>query len=267
MDQEIFENEELEYLKKVGNPESVKDNAHQQKKVTFKDYIIEQNYLLPPSTNDYIPPEHIARVISNIIDRIDLSSIIKKYKGGGASAYHPSMLLKVWILGCIYKIHSGRQLERALREYLPFICVSGQQQPNFRTLNNFLRKLEGGIKEVFKSVLKLLVNMGLIDAKDVFVDHTKTMANSNKHKITWRKTVEKQLEKYKLETDELFEYIKQLNLIEDKENNNSTMEVRDFDEKQLDHAIEQINKEIKNNERDRKDAAEIKKKFVEQKKS
>lgn len=261
MSQEIFEAEELEQLEKFGDPESIKGIKNNNKKVAYKDYKIDENYIFPPSTNDYIGPTHIARVINKIIDKIDLSFIEKKFKGGGTPAYHPSMLLKVWILGCLYKIYTGRSLEKALRENIVFIWLSGNQQPNFRTLNNFHRKLEGGIKKVFKAVLKQIMAMGLIDGKDVFVDHTKTLANNNKHKITWRKNVEKQLEKYEQEIDELFKYIKRLNLKEDNENNNPTMEINEFDETLLDQAIDQINEEIKNKKRDRIEGGEIKKKI------
>ena len=210
MIESLFKQDELVNLRT--NCEVHDDGANQSlRKVVFKPYSTLDNYLFRPSVDDYLPKGHIAKFISAVIDHVT-DYLLDSYKGGGASAYHPAMMLKVWILGCIYKIHSCRELEKALRENVAFMWISGLQQPDFRTLNNFRLMLEGDIKEVFKRVIRLAINLGLVDAKEVFVDHTKTEANANRHKITWRKSVEKQLEKYEIEIDELFEYINELNI-------------------------------------------------------
>ena len=66
--------------------------SKKQRRQRFKAYTQEQTYLFPDSLNDYIGPYHIARLVSTIIDQIDVSEIIKKYRGG-ASAYDPKMML------------------------------------------------------------------------------------------------------------------------------------------------------------------------------
>ena len=206
MEKEFFETEELQKLYSEGDPESARSTPV-EKKVVFKEYNTTFSYIFPASTDDYIPKRHIARFVSVIIDRVGIGFLIDKYKGGGTSAYHPAMMLKVWILGCIYRIYSCRKLEKALYELLPFIWITGNQQPDFRTLNNFRLLLEDDIKEVFKKVIRICIDMGIIDCEEIFIDHTKMEAYANRHKITWRKTVEKQLEKYETEIDQLFEYI------------------------------------------------------------
>jgi len=113
MGQDFFDKDELDKLYSDGNPQSANENT-KQNKVTFKDYSTMQTYIFPPSTDDYISKVHIARFVSAVIDRIGIGFLIDKYKGGGASAYHLSMMLKVLILGCIYRIYSSRKPALAL---------------------------------------------------------------------------------------------------------------------------------------------------------
>ena len=96
MKEEIFKSEELQKLSLEGDPESA-HSAPIQKKVVFKEYDTGYNYIFPASTEDYIPKNHIARFVSAVIERVGIGFLLEKYKGGGASAYHPAMLLKVWI--------------------------------------------------------------------------------------------------------------------------------------------------------------------------
>ena len=105
---------------------------------------------------------------------------------------------------------------KSLRENLAFIWISGNQTPDFRTLNNFRLRLKDDIKRVFKYIVQYALEQGIIEAKDVFVDHTKNEANANKHKMVWRKHVEKQSGKIDEELDELFRFIDELNEKEEK---------------------------------------------------
>ena len=257
MKEEFFEPEELQELYSKGDPESAR-NTPVQKKVVFKEYNTTYSYIFPASTDDYISKTHIARFVSTVIDRVGIGFLIDKYKGGGASAYHPAMLLKVWILGCIYRIYSCRKLELALCEQLPFIWISGNQRPDFRTLNNFRLLLEKDIKEIFRKVIRICIDMGIIACEEIFIDHTKIEANANRHKITWRKTVEKQLEKYEIEIDQLFKYINELNLQEEKESALKP-EVREWNEEDLNKAIDIVSDQIKEKQMEKEEGKEIKK--------
>ncbi len=89
--------------------------------VVFKAYDQGQVLLLPPSLEELIPPHHLVRVVNTVIDSIDITSVINKYAGGGTSAYHPRMLLKVLLYGYCMKIYTGRRLAKALREDVNFM--------------------------------------------------------------------------------------------------------------------------------------------------
>ena len=181
------------------------------KKVVFKSYSQNQQFLLSKNIDDLVTKGHITRLISKIIDSMDIQHIFATYKGGGASSYDPRMLLKAWILGFVYRMYSCRLLAKAIRENLPFIWIAGSQQPDFRTLNNFRLRLKDEIKKVFKEIVIYGIEQGIIEGKDVFVDHTKNEANSNKHKVVWRKQVENQLERVDEELDELFKSVDKIN--------------------------------------------------------
>jgi len=61
--------------------------------------------LLPPSLEELIAPNHVVRVVRKVIDQINIDSILSKYKGGGTSAFHPRMLLKVLVYMPTYQIY------------------------------------------------------------------------------------------------------------------------------------------------------------------
>ena len=221
------------------------------KKVVFKSYSQNQQFLLPKNIDDFVTRGHIARLISKIIDSMDIKNILAAYKGGGTSSYNPRMLLKAWILGFVYRVYSCRLLAKAIRENLPFIWIAGNQQPDFRTLNNFRLRLKDEIKKIFKEIAIYGIEQGIIEGKDVFVDHTKNEANSNKHKIVWRKQVEKQLEKIDNELDELFKHIDEVNKEEENIFGNKDLpeqERDDFDNNKVREIIDKINERVKNKE-------------------
>ena len=221
------------------------------KKVVFKSYSQNQQFLLPKNIDDFVTRGHIARLISKIIDSMDIKNILAAYKGGGTSSYNPRMLLKAWILGFVYRVYSCRLLAKAIRENLPFIWIAGNQQPDFRTLNNFRLRLKNEIKRVFKEIVVYGIEQGIIEGKDVFVDHTKNEANSNKHKVVWRKQVENQLKKVDDEIDELFKHIDKLNEEEGKIFGNKDLpeqEREGFDNEKVKNIIDRINERVNKKE-------------------
>ena len=129
-----------------------------QGKVTFKPYSQEQAMLLPPSLAEMIPEEHLVRVVNRVVDEMDISAIVAKYKGGGTSAYHPRMMLKVLIYAYVERNYSSRGIAKALRENVNFMWLSGMNRPDHRTINGFRgERMKGAIEEVFASVVEVLV--------------------------------------------------------------------------------------------------------------
>lgn len=232
------------------------------RKQVFKTYSQGQEFLLPKSLEEEINQGHVSRLISSIVDEMDLKDIYDKYKGGGTSAYDPRMLVKVWLLGFVNKIYSSRLLAKALRENIPFMWISGKQNPDFRTLNNFRKSLGKEIKSLFKEIVVFGIKIGIISGKDVFIDHTKSEANANKHKIIWRKNVERISKNIDEELEKLFDHIDRANEEEDKifgDNDLPEQERSGFDKDKVKEIVDKINKRIKNERISRQKGAEIKK--------
>jgi len=125
-------------------------------KVFFKDYSPNQFLLLPPSLEAMINPNHPVRVVSQVIDRLDIESLIAKYKGGGCSSYHPRLLLKVLVYGYLTNQYSSRKIEQALSQNIHFMWLSGMSYPDHNTINRFRNdKLKGVLREVFSQVNRL----------------------------------------------------------------------------------------------------------------
>lgn len=232
-----------------------------KRKVVFKSYSQEQDFLLPKSLQDFIEPGHVARLISQVIDKMDISKIIETFKGGGTSAYNPRMLLKAWNLGFVNKTYSSRLLAKQLRENLTFIWVSGNQTPDFRTLNNFRLRLKEDIKSIFKQIVQFAIEEGVIEGKDLFIDHTKKAANANKHKIVWRKQVENQSKRIDEELDLLFDYVDKINEEEDKIFGDKDLPEKErtkFDDEKVKRIIDRINDKLKKKDITKEQASEQK---------
>ncbi len=162
-------------------------------KITFKPYDQTQQWLIPPSIDELVPNPHLVRVVSETIDELDLEEILKKYtKGGGASRYHPVMMLKVLIFGYMSSVYSARHLARACRENVLFMWLTGGQKPDFRTINSFRsEKLNGVIQEVLIATAKMLEAKGYIKLENYFVDGTKIESAAGKYTFVWKKATEK----------------------------------------------------------------------------
>ena len=188
------------------------------KKVTFKAYSVGQISLLPPSLEELIPEGHLVRVVNAMLDRIDLTPLRVHYKGGGASSYHPRMMLKVLVYAYSEKIYSSRRIAKALRENVNFMWISGGNQPDHRTINGFRSgALKEVIREVFASVVELLAEGEYVKLENYFVDGTKIEANANAHKVVWAKRTKKHKSKLQEKIETLLDEIDRINEEEEAE--------------------------------------------------
>lgn len=97
-----------------------------------------------------------------------------------------------WGWGLSQKIFSSRRIAKALRESIPFMWLSGNNRPDFRTINRFRGELlKGIIEEVFLAMLDLLIEGGYVKLEDYFVDGTKVEANANRYTYVWAKSTQR----------------------------------------------------------------------------
>ena len=147
--------------------------------------------LIPLNLEEMVPGDHLVRQVDEIVNRIDTSVLDEQYEGGGTSAYHPVMLLKVILYAYSQRIFSSRRIAKALRENIHFLWLSRMNQPDFRTVNRFRGViLRETIENLFTQLVEELINLGLVDLEQYFVDGTKMEANANKYSFVWRKSTE-----------------------------------------------------------------------------
>jgi len=221
------------------------------RKATFKPYNPDQLSLLPPSLDELIPDNHVCRVVRDVIDQINIDSILKKYKGGGASSFHPKMMLKVIVYGYLSNIYSSRKIEQAISSNIHFMWLAGMQRPDHNTINRFRsEKLKGVLKEVFGQVVTLMAEEGLMNIKTIYVDGTKLEANANKYTFVWGKSVKRHKAGIKSQLEELWKYAETISKEEMLDNDPTTF--GELDANQVQKTIDTINQAIKDKPVDKK---------------
>ena len=220
-----------------------------------------QYYLLPPSYEELIEAGHLVRVVSAAIDKLDLRTLLAQYKGGGTSSYHPQMLLKVLVYAYSQKIYSSRKIAKALRENIHFMWISGEQRPDFRTINDFRgSRMKGVIDEVFAEVLEYLIEAGKVKLETYFVDGTKIEADANKHQVVWAKRKNSYHKRMRAQIDELLKQIEAENEAEQTEYGEKDLEERGggeggsgMDSEKLRERIERLNQRLRERQQPKKD--------------
>ena len=179
--------------------------------LVFKDYNPNQIMLLPPSLEELIEEHHPVRVVNDVIDRISIEPLLRNYRPGGTSTYHPKMLLKVLVYGYLKNIYSSRKLEAALKENVHFMWLSGMNKPDHNTIARFRsERLKETLQQIFGQVVELLVEEGLVSIKEVYTDGTKLEANANKYTFVWGKSIKTSKEKMARQLKELWDYTQAL---------------------------------------------------------
>ncbi len=210
----------------------------------FKPYNPDQLSLLPPSLDELIPANHVVRVVRQIIDQIDLDSLLKKYKGGGTSSFHPKMMLSLLIYGYLSNIYSSRKLEQAVQSNIYFMWLCGMQRPDHNTINRFRSdKLKDVLKEIFGQVVLLMAEAGLVNIKQVYVDGTKLEANANKYTFVWGKSISNNKARIKEQLGDLWAYAQSVAQEELKDNEPTVFEK--LDAQKVNQTIDRINEVLK----------------------
>jgi transposase len=194
-------------------------------KIVFKKDKRDQLLLLPPELGSLIPDNHLVRVVDQVIDQIKLTPLLETYKGGGTSSYSPRMLLKVITYAYIERIYTNRLIEKALRENINLMWISGMSTPDYTTIHNFRSKrLKQAVEDIFGSIIEILIEGGYIKAENLNVDGTKIEANASRYSYIWRKNVEKRSKIIKEKVSELLKHIDQLQKEEDEEYGDRNLE-------------------------------------------
>src|SRR5574338_81428 len=178
----------------------------------------ETAYLLPPSVEEWLPEDHLARFIVGLVDGLDVSRLERAYAGRGSAAYHPALLLALLIYGYATGTHSSRKIERATYDSLAFRFIACDQHPDHDTLASFRRRFGEQFAAVFVQVLQVARENQLSRFGTVSLDGTKIHANASRHSALsygHAQTIEAQLKAEVQEMLALAEAADQASLPED----------------------------------------------------
>ena len=160
---------------------------------TYRAYNPDQQLLLPAALQEWLPSDHLAYFISDVVEQLDLSDIMARYererRGGPPNprAYHPELMVKVLLYGYCVGVASSRRIARRLHEDIAFRVLAANSTPDFRTtcfrtISDFRKDNLAELSDLFLQVLALCQLAGLAKLGHVALDGTKVKANASKHK-------------------------------------------------------------------------------------
>ena len=162
---------------------------------TYLPYDPDQQLLLPAALQEWLPDDHLAYFISDVVDQLDLSSITARYEGErrGGPPYHPRMMVKVLLYGYCVGVASSRRIAQRLHEDIAFRVLAANNTPDFRTISDFRKDHLGALSGLFLQVLAFCQRAGLVKLGHVALDGTKVRANASRHKaMSYKRMKEKE---------------------------------------------------------------------------
>jgi transposase len=184
---------------------------------SYRPYHPDEELLLPPSLRDWLPENHLAYFVSDVVDNLDLSAMDAVYgdEKRGQPPYDPQMMTKVLAYSYCVGVFSSRRIERRLVEDIAFRVLAAGNQPNFRTISDFrkihLKTLEG----LFEQVLKIALEAGAMKLGRVALDGTKVKANASKHKAMSYDRMQEKEKQLRAEVKQLLEQAESADAEED----------------------------------------------------
>lgn len=163
---------------------------------------------MPPAIEDWLPDNHLARFVVEIVDMLDFKIIYERYKGVGSAAYDPKMLLSLLFYGYSTGVFSSRKIEQSTYDSVAFRFIAGNNHPDHDTISSFRKRFLPNIKQWFKEILLIGKELKLVKLGNIYIDGTKVQANASRHKAMsyeYIKKLEKQLEE---EIEKLLELAK-----------------------------------------------------------
>ncbi len=127
----------------------------------FLEYNPEQAYLLPPTVREVLREGHLCFFVHGAVEKLDSQEFEAGYSDEGHPAYHPALLLKVWLYAYALGMTSSRRLEQRIREDLAFRYLAGGAQPDFWALNEFRKRHGRAMNDIFTQVVELARSLGL----------------------------------------------------------------------------------------------------------
>jgi transposase len=184
----------------------------------FRTCDLDQEFLLPPSLQDWLPENHLARFVADVTNALDLSKIVAVYgrkDGRGMAAYHPVMMVRMLLYGYCRGVVSSRKIERATYEDVAFRYLAADQHPDHDSIASFRQTHLQSLAELFSQALRLCDEAGLVKLGHVAIDGTKLKANASKHKAMSYERMGEKEKQLREEVEKLLAQAEQADAAED----------------------------------------------------
>jgi transposase len=185
---------------------------------SYRPYYPDEELLLSPSLRDWLPENHLAYFVSDVVDNLDLSAMEAVYgnEKRGQPPYDPLMMTKVLVYGYCVGVFSSRRIENRLVEDIAFRILAAGNQPNFRTISDFRKIHLQTLAGMFEQVLKIALQAGAVKLGRVALDGTKMKANASKHKAMSYDRMREKDKQIRVEVKQLLEQAEAADAEEDK---------------------------------------------------
>ena len=216
--------------------------------MNFKHYNQRQTALFPYSFDDLISEKHPVRVVDQVVESINIQPLLKAYSKEGNPGYHPKMLLKVMIYAYMSNIYSSRKIELAIRENINFMWLTGMSTVDHNTINRFRSdKLKDSFKEIFKQVVMMLAEEGLISMKQIYTDGTKIEAQAGRYTFVWGKSIKTNKAKMLTQLEDLWNYAQSIS--NDDDPDTEPPQFKEISQEVIQKTVEQIDTKLSGNEK------------------
>jgi transposase len=180
-------------------------------------YLPEQDLLLPPSLRDWLPENHLAHFVSDVVDQLDLGAIESAYETEerGQPPYHPRMMTKILLYGYCVGVFSSRQIQKKLVEDVGFRMLAAGNEPDFRTIADFRKLHLWALQGLFDQMLQIGLQAGTMKLGRVVLDGSKVKANASKHKAMSYGRMQEEQKRLRAEVKRLLEQAEKVDAEED----------------------------------------------------
>jgi transposase len=203
-----------------------------------------QQLIFPPSLDELVDENNVARAIDSYVEILNISDLNIKTKKSlitdGQPAFHPKLLLKIYIYGYLNKIRSSRKLEAEIKRNIELMWLTQGLTPSYKTIANFRKDNSSALQTIFKEFSLLLKDIKLITGELVGVDGAFLRANASKNTLIMKKTIKNDLVKIDKEIKSYMELLDTL----DKEDSQSNIKLSVDDIKNLKVKKEQLHKDL-----------------------
>ena len=185
---------------------------------SFRADDLNQSLLFPPSLHDWLPDNHLARFLADVVNALDLEAIYSSYNekdGRGLSAYAPAMMVRVLLYGYATGVYSSRKIQAKSYDDVAFRFLAADEHPDHSTLAEFRKRHLQALAGLFTQALQLCAKAGLVKLGHVAIDGTKIKANASKHKAMSYGRMSETEQRLKQEVEALLKQAEETDAAED----------------------------------------------------